>query len=122
MAPRMRAGFPETLSHHPSEGVAIMFTHTVRLHWVLRATPERVYRAFLDADAMAKWLPPHGFTGKVHHLDAKVAAPTGCRSPTSAQATATPLEASSLNWCRTNAFGTRIPLTTQIYPGKCRRR
>jgi uncharacterized protein YndB with AHSA1/START domain len=39
---------------------------------VLRATPERVYRAFLDADAMAKWLPPNGFTGKVHHLDAKV--------------------------------------------------
>ena len=49
-----------------------MVTHTVRLHRVLRATPERVYRAFLDADAMAKWLPPHGFTGKVHHLDAKV--------------------------------------------------
>jgi uncharacterized protein YndB with AHSA1/START domain len=45
---------------------------TVRLHRVLRATPERIYRAFLDADAMAKWLPPHGFTGKVHHLDAKV--------------------------------------------------
>ena len=39
---------------------------------MLRAPPERVYRAFLDADAMAKWLPPHGFTGKVHHLDAKV--------------------------------------------------
>ena len=47
-------------------------THTVRLHRVLRATPERVYRAFLDADAKAKWLPPHGFTGKVHHLEAKV--------------------------------------------------
>ena len=46
-------------------------TNTVRLHRVLRATPERVYRAFLDADAMAKWLPPNGFTGKVHHLDAK---------------------------------------------------
>jgi uncharacterized protein YndB with AHSA1/START domain len=45
---------------------------TVRLHRVLRAPPERVYRAFLDADAMAKWLPPNGFTGKVHHLDAKV--------------------------------------------------
>ena len=45
---------------------------TVRLHRVLRATPERLYRAFLDADAMAKWLPPHGFTGKVHHLDANV--------------------------------------------------
>jgi uncharacterized protein YndB with AHSA1/START domain len=45
---------------------------TIRLHRVLRAPPERIYRAFLDADAMAKWLPPNGFTGKVHHLDAKV--------------------------------------------------
>ena len=45
---------------------------TIRLHRVLRAKPERVYRAFLDADAMAKWLPPYGFTCKVHHLDAKV--------------------------------------------------
>ena len=49
-----------------------MATHTVKLHRVLRATPERVYRAFLDADALAKWLPPHGFTGKVHHMDARV--------------------------------------------------
>jgi uncharacterized protein YndB with AHSA1/START domain len=47
-------------------------TNTVRLHRVLRATPERVYRAFLNADAMAKWLPPNGFTGKVHSLDAKI--------------------------------------------------
>ena len=47
-------------------------THTVRLHRVLRATPERVYRAFLDADAMTKWLPPNGFTGKVQQMDAKV--------------------------------------------------
>src|SRR4026209_1534946 len=47
-------------------------TNTVQLHRVLRATPERIYRAFLDADAMAKWLPPNGFTCKVHHLDAKV--------------------------------------------------
>src|SRR5690349_24877010 len=46
--------------------------NTVRFHRVLRAKPERVYRAFLDADAMAKWLPPNGFTGKVHQLDAKV--------------------------------------------------
>lgn len=46
--------------------------NTIRLHRVLRATPERIYRAFLDADAMAKWLPPNGFTGKVHHLDARV--------------------------------------------------
>jgi uncharacterized protein YndB with AHSA1/START domain len=49
-----------------------MTTGTIRLHRVLRATPERVYRAFLDADAMAKWLPPYGFTCKVHHMDAKV--------------------------------------------------
>ena len=49
-----------------------MSTNVVRLHRVLRAPPERVYRAFLDSDAMAKWLPPHGFTGKVHHLNAEV--------------------------------------------------
>ena len=49
-----------------------MSTNTIRLHRVIRATPERIYRAFLDADAMAKWLPPNGFTGKVHHLEAKV--------------------------------------------------
>lgn len=49
-----------------------MPTNTVQFHRVLRATPERVYRAFVDADAMAKWLPPNGFTGKVHHLEAKV--------------------------------------------------
>jgi len=47
-------------------------TNTFRFHRVLRSTPERVYRAFLDPDAMSKWLPPHGFTGKVHQLDAKV--------------------------------------------------
>lgn len=49
-----------------------MATGTVRLHRVLRASPERVYRAFLEADAMAKWLPPYGFTCEVHHLDARV--------------------------------------------------
>ena len=47
-------------------------SNTVRFHRVLRAAPEKVFRAFLDADAMAKWLPPNGFTGKVHHMDAKV--------------------------------------------------
>ena len=45
---------------------------TIRLHRVLSTTPDRLYRAFLDADAMAKWLPPHVFTGKVHELDARV--------------------------------------------------
>jgi uncharacterized protein YndB with AHSA1/START domain len=49
-----------------------MPTNTVRLHRVLLGKPERVYRAFLDAAAMVKWLPPNGFTGTVHHLDAKV--------------------------------------------------
>ena len=49
-----------------------MSTGTVRLHRVLKAPPERVYRAFLDPEAMVKWLPPHGFTGKVHHMDARV--------------------------------------------------
>jgi uncharacterized protein YndB with AHSA1/START domain len=49
-----------------------MATGSVRLHRVLRAPPERIYRAFLDADAMSKWLPPNGFTGRVHHLDGKV--------------------------------------------------
>jgi uncharacterized protein YndB with AHSA1/START domain len=49
-----------------------MATGTVRLHRVLRAPPERVYRAFLNPDAMAKWIPPYGFTCKVHHMDVKV--------------------------------------------------
>jgi uncharacterized protein YndB with AHSA1/START domain len=55
-----------------SKGEEIMSANTIRLHRVLRATPEKVYRAFLDAAAMTKWLPPNGFTGKVHHMDAKV--------------------------------------------------
>jgi uncharacterized protein YndB with AHSA1/START domain len=49
-----------------------MATNTIRLHRVLRAPPERIYRAFLDPDAMAKWLPPNGFTGKVHRMETKV--------------------------------------------------
>ena len=49
-----------------------MTGNTIRLHRVLRTTPEKVYRAFIDPDANAKWLPPNGFTAKVHHLDAKV--------------------------------------------------
>lgn len=49
-----------------------MTTHTITLHRVLRTTPEKIYRAFTDADAMVKWLPPNGYTGKMHHMDAKV--------------------------------------------------
>jgi uncharacterized protein YndB with AHSA1/START domain len=51
---------------------SIMASNTVKLHRVIRATPERIYRAFLDADAMAKWLPPNGFTGKVHDMQPAV--------------------------------------------------
>jgi len=57
---------------HLEKGEIIVGTNTIRLHRVFRATPERIYRGFLDADAMTKWLPPNGFTGKVHHMDAKV--------------------------------------------------
>ena len=60
----------KTIRHKENHGTTN--TNTIRLHRVLRATPERIYRAFLDADAMVKWLPPNGFTGKVHHLDAKI--------------------------------------------------
>ncbi|HJY52737.1 MAG TPA: SRPBCC family protein [Candidatus Udaeobacter sp.] len=49
-----------------------MAVNSIRLHRVLRATPEKIYKAFLDPDAMAKWLPPNGFTAKVHHMEAKV--------------------------------------------------
>ncbi len=49
-----------------------MPSHTIRLHRVLRASPEKVYRAFLEPEATAKWLPPHGFTGRVHHADVRV--------------------------------------------------
>jgi uncharacterized protein YndB with AHSA1/START domain len=54
------------------EGRRDMAGNTIRLHRVLRATPEKIYRAFLDPDAKAKWYPPNGFTAKVHHSDAKV--------------------------------------------------
>ncbi len=60
------------MSQSQQAASATVATNTVHLHRVLAAKPEKVYRAFLDADAMAKWLPPHGFTAKVHHLDAKV--------------------------------------------------
>jgi uncharacterized protein YndB with AHSA1/START domain len=54
------------------KGERIMATGTVKLHRVLRAPPERIYRAFLEPDALAKWLPPYGHTCQVHHLEAKV--------------------------------------------------
>lgn len=61
-----------TMNTNTSTNTTAANTHTIRLHRVLRAAPERVYKAFIDADAMNKWLPPNGFTGKVHHMDARV--------------------------------------------------
>ena len=55
-----------------NEKEKVMTANTIRLHRVLRATPEKIYKAFLDPDAMAKWLPPNGFTANVHQMDAKV--------------------------------------------------
>src|SRR5262249_14234298 len=66
---------PTSRDEGSDEKESMMPTNTLRLHRVLRATPEKIFRAFLDPDAMAKWLPPNGFTGKVHHLDAKVGGP-----------------------------------------------
>lgn len=60
------------VTNHTLKGEHIMATGTVRLHRVLRTSPERVYRAFLEADALAKWLPPYGFTCQVHQMEAKV--------------------------------------------------
>lgn len=67
-------GQRQSIDHLKGSAVmsAATTTSTIRLYRVLRAAPERIYRAFLDADAMAKWLPPNGFTGKVHHMDARV--------------------------------------------------
>jgi uncharacterized protein YndB with AHSA1/START domain len=72
-----RGSFVETLNPEESQPplpkeTQLMSTHTIRLHRVLRSTPEKVYRAFLEADAMTKWLPPYGFTAKVHHMEARV--------------------------------------------------
>ena len=64
-------------------------TGIVRLRRVIRVTPDKLYRAFLDPEALAKWLPPHGFTCKVHEMDARVGAATACPSPTSPLETVT---------------------------------
>jgi len=64
-------------------------TNTIKLHRVLRAPAARVYKAFLDPDAMVKWLPPHGFTAKMHSMDARVGGGSAARSRTSARAART---------------------------------
>ena len=90
-----------------------MSTNIIRLHRVLRATPERVYRAFLDADALAKWLPPNGFTGKVHQLDAKVGGTHKMSFTNFISGRSHSFGGRFSNWYRTNASATRTNLTTR---------
>ena len=89
-----------------------MSTSTVRLHRVLRATPEKIYRAFLDTDAIAKWRPPNGFTGKVHHIDAKVG---GTYSMSFSNLHHRPPSLLRRR-VRQNLFATRKGSTIRIYP------
>ena len=97
-------------------------THTIQLHRVLRATPERIYRAFLDADALVKWLPPHGFTGKMHQMDAKVGGTYTMSFTNFTSGKSHAFGGTYLEWCRTNACATRPSSTTRMCPEKCRRR
>jgi uncharacterized protein YndB with AHSA1/START domain len=68
----VRRGKNGTTTNRKEMQMPTSATNTIRIHRVLRATPERIYRAFLDEAAMSKWLPPNGFTGKIHHLDVKI--------------------------------------------------
>jgi len=91
-------------------------TGTVRLHRVLQALPERVYKAFLDPDALAKWLPPHGFTGKVHRMNATVGGGykmsfTNFGTGQTHSASAVP----SWSFCPISASATRISSTIRSY-------
>jgi hypothetical protein len=107
------------MSNAPQVKTAATTTNTVRLHRVLTAKPEKVYRAFLDADAMAKWLPPRGFTAKVYHMDAKVAARSRCRSQTSRPAKPIPSVENTSSSCHTSASVTRIGSTTRTFRMSC---
>ena len=87
---------------------------TIRLHRIFRAPPERVYRAFLDPDAIVKWNPPNGFTCKVHALVARVGGAHLMSFTNFTKARATPLVGNILNWRQMKAFAQRTRLTIQI--------
>jgi hypothetical protein len=95
---------------------------TVRLHRVLATKPEKVYRAFVEADAMAKWLPPNGFTCTVHSFDAKVGG--GFKMSFAISPTVKVIRSAENMWssCPANACVTRINSTIQICRVKCRSR
>jgi uncharacterized protein YndB with AHSA1/START domain len=90
-----------------------MTTNTIRLHRVLRAKPERVYRAFLDADAMSKWLPPNGFTGKVHYMDAKEGGSFKMSFTNFTTGKSHSFGVSIWSWFRTSVSATRTALMTR---------
>ena len=83
-----------------------MAENTVKLHRVLRAPAQRIYRAFLDADAMVKWLPPHGFTGKVHQIKAEVGGTYRMSFTNLTTGNSHSFGGNSSSSCRTNAFAT----------------
>ena len=91
-----------------------MTTGTVRIHRVLRTKPERVYRAFLEADAMTKWLAPYGFTCKVHHMDARVGGSFKMSFTNFGTGHSHSLGVSIWSWCHSKNFATPISLTTPI--------
>ncbi len=92
-----------------------MAGNTIRLHRVLKAPPERIYKAILDPAANCKWLPPHGFTCTVHHLDAKV----GGTFKMSFTNFSTPSAASISNWNRGSALSRPMYSTTPIFLVNC---
>lgn len=93
-----------------------MSDRTIRLHRVLRTSPAKVYRAFLEAGAMSKWLPPHGFTCTVHHLEARVGGTFRLSFHNSRAATATPSAVSTSNWCPISASATPTASKTRTCP------
>jgi uncharacterized protein YndB with AHSA1/START domain len=99
-----------------------MTANTVRLHRAIRATPEKIYKAFLDADAMAKWLPPNGFTCKVHHLDAKVGGSYKMTFTNFTTGKSHSFGGTYLELKRTSTFVTRTNSTTRTYPAKYKQR
>jgi uncharacterized protein YndB with AHSA1/START domain len=99
-----------------------MAENTVKLHRVLRAPAERIYRAFLDADAMVKWLPPHGFTGKVYHIQAEVGGTYKMSFTNLTTGHSHSFGGEFLELVSTSSFATRTSSTIRTYPVRCRRR
>ncbi len=95
-------------------------SYTIRLHRVLKAKPERVYRAFLDPDAIVKWMPPNGFTAKVHHMDARAGGSYKMSFTNFSTGKSTLSAGSTSNWYRTSGFVTPTNSMIRIYRGRCR--